>query len=89
MTTLNPYTARLRERGMTRFRRAQYKQRERGFSDYLDAKDIMAYYEAPLKIAPEVGRANYNMGWRVARDSHAEEAKRPAKKAVDMSANVR
>jgi hypothetical protein len=67
-TTLNPYTARLRERGMTKFQRAQYKQRERGFSDYLDAKDIMAYYDAPLKIAPEVGRANYNMGWRLAKD---------------------
>jgi hypothetical protein len=67
MNASNPYTARLKERGMTKFLRAQYKQRERGFADRLAGKDIMAYYDAPLKIAPEVGRANYNMGWRLAK----------------------
>jgi hypothetical protein len=89
MTTLNPYTARLSERGMTRFRRGSLRQRERGWHDYHAGKDVMAYYEAPMRPCVENGRANYNMGWRVARDTHAEEAKRPAKKAVAMSANVR
>jgi hypothetical protein len=71
MNTSNPYTARLKERCMTKFLRAQYKQRERGFADRLAGRDIMAYYDAPLKIAPEVGRANYNMGWRIAKDKEA------------------
>jgi hypothetical protein len=74
MNTSNPYTARLKERGMTKFLRAQYKQRERGFADCLAGKDIMAYYDAPLKIAHEVGRANYNMGWRLAKEKAIKEA---------------
>ena len=67
-TLTNPYTARLTERGMTKFQRTQYKQRERGFADCLAGKEIMAYYDAPLKLAPEVGRANYNLGWRIAKE---------------------
>ena len=68
MTATNPYTPRLKQRGHSKFKRDTLKQRERGWSDYHDGKDIMAYYDAPLKLAPEVGRANYNVGWRLAKE---------------------
>ena len=68
MTTTNPYTSRIKQRGATKFQRDQLKQRERGWNDYHAGKDIMAYYDAPLRLAPEVGRANYNVGWRLAKE---------------------
>ena len=68
ITETNPYTPRLKERGLTKFKRDTLKQRERGWSDYHAGKDISAYYDAPMSPMPIVGRANYNMGWRVAKE---------------------
>jgi len=68
MTISNPYTPRLKERGHSKFKRDTLKQRERGWNDYHAGKDILAYYDAPMLPCREVGRANYNLGWRVAKE---------------------
>jgi hypothetical protein len=68
----NPYTEKLQQRGLTGFLRASLKQRERGWNDYLEGKDILAYYDAPLRPATERGRADYNLGWRAAKDLAAK-----------------
>ena len=74
MTISNPYTPRLKERGHSKFKRDTLKQRERGWNDYHDGKDILAYYDSPMTCR-EVGRANYELGWRIARDIDREAAK--------------
>ena len=67
-TETNPYTLRLEDRGLNKFQREQLKQRERGWNDYHAGKDILSYYEEPMERSREVGRANYNLGWRVAKE---------------------
>ena len=68
MNATNPYTPRLKRRGATKFLRDQLKQRARGWDDYQAGKDILAYYDAPMMPCREVGRANYNLGWRFAKE---------------------
>ena len=65
----NPYSKRLKQSGLTKFRRATLRQRERGWNDYHAGKDILAYYDAPMLPCREEGRANYNVGWRTAKDT--------------------
>jgi hypothetical protein len=64
----NPYTEKLQQLGLTKFLRGSLKQRERGWNDYLEGKDILAYYDAPQRPLIERGRADYNLGWRAAKD---------------------
>ena len=68
MTATNPYTPRLTKRGLTKFMRASLRQRERGWNDYHAGKDITAYYDAPERPMIQ-HRADYNMGWRTAKDT--------------------
>jgi hypothetical protein len=67
----NPYTLRLTKRGMTKFHRDSLRQRERGWDDYHAGKDIMAYYEATPERFKIQGRADYNLGWRAAKETAA------------------
>lgn len=75
MNTSNPYTPRLKQRGHSKFKRDTLKQRERGWDDYHAGKDILAYYDKPMTCR-EVGRANYELGWRVARDNQLDLARK-------------
>ena len=68
----NPYTAKLQQRGLTKFLRGSLRQRERGWNDYLEGKDILAYYDAPQRPLIERGRADYNLGWKAAKDLAAK-----------------
>ena len=68
----NPYTEKLKQRGLTKFLRGSLKQRGHGWNDYLEGREILAYYDAPQRPLIERGRADYNLGWRAAKDLAAK-----------------